>query len=217
MAVEPISVLLVDDHAVVREGYRRLLEWASGIQVIGEAANGPDAVRMNQTLHPDVVVMDLAMPGVSGLDAMRRILAHAPQTRVLIFSMHEEPIFADRALQAGAYGYVTKSSAGEVLVEAVRAVARGERFVRHPPISPTSSNDQANAVSQLSARELEVLQLLAQGFALDEIGVRLGVSAKTVANYQSLIRQKLGADNALQLIQVARRLGIVFGVQEAQL
>jgi len=214
---EPISVLLVDDHAVVREGYRRLLEWASGIRVVGEAANGPDAVRMNQSLRPDVVVMDLAMPGVSGLDAMRRILAHAPQARVLIFSMHEEPIFAERALDGGAYGYVTKSSAGDVLVEAVRAVARGERFVRHPPVDPAVTTDQANVVAQLSARELEVLQLLAQGFGLDQIGVRLGVSAKTVANYQSLIRQKLGADNALQLIQVARRLGIVFGAQEAKL
>ncbi len=214
---ESISVLLVDDHAVVREGYRRLLEWASGIRVVGEASNGQDAVRLNQSLRPDVVVMDLAMPGVSGLDAMRRILAHAPQTRVLIFSMHEEPIFAERALDGGAFGYVTKSSAGEVLVEAVRAVARGEHFVRHPPIAAASRSEQASVVGQLSARELEVLQLLAQGFALDQIGVRLGVSAKTVANYQSLIRQKLGADNALQLIQVARRLGIVFGVQEPEL
>lgn len=211
---DEITVLLVDDHAVVREGYRRLLEWADGIRVVGEAANGPDAVRLNQSLRPDVVVMDMAMPGVSGLDAMRRILAHAPQTRVLIFSMHEEPIFAERALDGGAYGYVTKSSAGEVLVEAVRAVARGEHFVRHPPISASAKPEQAGAIAQLSARELEVLQLLAQGFALDAIGARLGLSAKTVANYQSLIRQKLGADNALQLIQVARRLGIVFGVQE---
>ncbi len=211
---DEISVLLVDDHAVVREGYRRLLEWATGIRVVGEAANGADAVRLNQSLRPDVVVMDMAMPGVSGLDAMRGILAHAPQSRVLIFSMHEEAIFAERALQGGAFGYVTKSSAGEVLVEAVRAVSRGERFVRHPPLSASAKPEQAAVIAQLSARELEVLQLLAQGFALDAIGARLGLSSKTVANYQSLIRQKLGADNALQLIQVARRLGIVFGAQE---
>ncbi len=208
---QSINVLLVDDHAVVREGYRRLLEWSSGISVIGEAANGADAVRLNQQLKPDVIVMDMAMPGVSGLDAMRRILAHSPSSRVLIFSMHEEAIFAQRALDGGAYGYVTKSSAGEVLVEAVRAVARGEQFVRYPSMLPATPEQQL-ALEQLSARELEVLQLLAQGYALEQIGERLGLTAKTVANYQSLIRQKLKAENALQVVQAARRLGIVFGV-----
>lgn len=210
---EEITVLLVDDHAVVREGYRRLLEWAGGIRVVAEASDGPEALRQTQALHPDVIVMDMAMPGVSGLDATRRILAHAPATRVLIFSMHEEPIFAERALAGGARGYVTKSCAGEVLVEAVRAVARGETYVRHPPLSVAPRPEQAGALAELSARELEVLQLLAQGFALDAIAVRLGLSTKTVANYQSLVRQKLGAENALQLVEIARRLGLVFGAR----
>lgn len=209
---QPVRVLLVDDHVVVREGYRRLLEWTTGIEVVGEAGNGAQALRLNEALKPDVIVMDMAMPGVSGLDAMRRILAHSPESRVLIFSMHEEAIFAERALAGGAYGYVTKSSAGEVLVEAVRTVARGEQYVRFPAMIPPTE-EQSLLLRQLSARELEVLQLLAQGFALDAIGVRLGLTAKTVANYQSLVRQKLGAENALQLVQIARRLGLVMGAQ----
>lgn len=212
---DEISVLLVDDHAVVREGYRRLLEWAGGIRVVAEASDGPEAVRLVQSHRPDVIVMDMAMPGVSGLDATRRILAHSPQSRVLIFSMHEEPIFAERALDGGARGYVTKSCAGEVLVEAVRAVARGETFVRHPPLAVAARPGQEGVLAQLSARELEVLQLLAQGFALEAIGVRLGLSTKTIANYQSLIRQKLGAANSLQLIESAKRLGLVFGARGA--
>lgn len=212
---ETITVLLVDDHAVVREGYRRLLEWSQGISVVGEAASGPEAVRLTQSLRPDVVVMDMAMPGVSGLDAMRRILAHAPKSRVLIFSMHDEAIFAERALQGGARGYVTKSSAGEVLVEAVRAVARGEQFVRCPSLEPPNA-EQQRLLSRLSARELEVLQMLAQGYALERIGERLGLTTKTVANYQSLIRDKLGADNALQVVQAAKRMGLVFGAPETK-
>ena len=120
-----VTVLLVDDHAVVREGYRRLLEERGQIAVIGEATDANDAYDKFCQLSPQVVVMDISLPGASGIEAMRRMLAREPNTRVLIFSMHEDVIFASRALQAGAAGYVTKASAPSVLVEAVHAIARG--------------------------------------------------------------------------------------------
>jgi DNA-binding NarL/FixJ family response regulator len=128
-AAGKVTVLLVDDHAVVREGYKRLLERRGDIVVVGEAANAEDAHRLFTELSPQVVVMDIAMPGVSGVEAMRRMLTEQPDTRVLIFSMYEDAIFAHRALQAGACGYVTKASAPNVLVEAVHAVARGKKYI----------------------------------------------------------------------------------------
>src|SRR6185312_15824361 len=124
-----ITVLLVDDHAVVREGYRRLLERDPSIQVVGEAASSVEAYERAVTLEPQVIVMDIALPGVSGIEAMRRILAHRPEQCVLMFSMHDDAIFAARALEAGARGYVSKASAPEVLVDAISAVARGERYL----------------------------------------------------------------------------------------
>ena len=123
----PITVLLVDDHSVVREGYRRLLERSSGITVVGEAANAADAYAEFQRVQPDVVVMDISLPGASGIEGMRRMLAREPRARVLMFSMHDEPIFATRSFQAGALGYITKASAPEVLVEEIVAAFR-ERY-----------------------------------------------------------------------------------------
>ena len=124
-----VSVLLVDDHAVVREGYRRLLERHGDIAVIGEAADAATAYSLFCRLDPQIVVMDITLPGTSGIEAMRRMLAHKPDARVLIFSMHEDAIFARRALQAGAFGYVTKASAPNVLVEAIHAVAAGKKYL----------------------------------------------------------------------------------------
>src|SRR5580704_15793114 len=124
-----VTVLLVDDHAVVREGYRRLLERHGDIVVIGEAADASEAHAMFCRLAPDIVVMDITLPGISGIEAMRRMLEHEPAMRTLIFSMHEDVIFAKRALQAGAFGYVTKASAPSILVEAVHAVARGTKYL----------------------------------------------------------------------------------------
>jgi two-component system invasion response regulator UvrY len=208
-----ISVLLVDDHAIVREGYRRLLEESPGIRVSGEACDAGEAYQQFCSLGPDVVVMDLALPGASGIEAMRRILARAPDTRVLVFSMHEEAIFLRRALDAGALGYVTKASAPDVLVDAVRRVAQGRQY-----LSPDVSNalalrtafHESPQARGLSAREFEVMRLLVQGFTLSTIAEKLGVSEKTIANHQSALRQKFGANNGVQLAQVASRLGIHF-------
>jgi DNA-binding NarL/FixJ family response regulator len=206
-----ISVFLVDDHSVVREGYRRLLERSAGIHVIGEAANANDAYSEFQRLNPQVVVMDISLPGASGIEAMRRMLAREPNAKVLMFSMHEEPIFATRAFQAGALGYVTKASAPEVLVEAVRSVAQGKRYLS-PDMAQTLALQSVGAgeasLNVLSNREFEVMRLLVAGDTITAIAEKLQLSTKTVANHQSAIRQKLGVETSAQLVQVAQRSGV---------
>ncbi|HEY0939657.1 MAG TPA: response regulator transcription factor [Steroidobacter sp.] len=207
-----ITVLLVDDHAVVREGYRRLLEVSGGITVAGEATSAADAYQQFCILTPDVVVMDIALPGVSGIEALRRILVHEPKARVLMFSMYEDAIFVRRALEAGAAGYLTKAAAPRVLVEAVASVAAGRRFLS-PDVAQTLAlqplkSERTNR-DVLSAREFEVLKLLVEGCSLNDIAQQLGLNPKTVSNHQSAIRQKLGAETATQLLRAAMRLGLI--------
>lgn len=206
-----VRVLLVDDHAVVREGYRRLLERQPELEVVGEAANAAQACERALALCPDVVVMDIALPGSSGIEAMRRMLTDRPQLRVLMFSMHDDAIFSTRALQAGALGYLSKASAPEALLTAIQAVARGERYVSSDVAAnmvQSASSSGHSGLETLTAREFEVLRLLVQGETLKEIGERLGVSEKTVANHQSAIREKLGAKNGMQLARLGARLGL---------
>jgi DNA-binding NarL/FixJ family response regulator len=211
-----IAVLLVDDHAVVREGYTRLLERCGDVNVVGEAGNATEAYQRFCVLAPEVVVMDVSLPGASGIEAMRRMLAREPGTAVLAFSMHEEAVFVRRALDAGALGYVTKASAPDILVEAVHEIARRKRYlspdVSHALALSNGCQDSASGGRQLSPREFEVLRLLVQGYTLPNIAEKLGLSPKTVANHQSVIRQKFGADNGVQLAQIATRLGLQFGV-----
>lgn len=204
---DPITVLLVDDHPVVRTGYRHLLQSAADLSVVAEADDAASAYEACRTFEPDVVVMDISLPGVSGIEAMKRMLAYRPQARVLIFSMHDEAIFVSRAMHSGAAGFLSKRSAPEKLIEAVRVVARGENYTGADPaphgIAGAACNTPAARLNDLSHREAEVLRLWAQGLSLEEIGARLGVSGKTVANYQSLVRQKLGVQNDVQLMKVA--------------
>lgn len=203
------KVLLVDDHAVVREGYRRLLEDEPGIHVIGEAANATQACERARALGPDVVVMDIALPGNSGIEATRRMLKDQPQLRVLMFSMYDDAIYAYRALEAGACGFLSKSSAPEVLVRAIHAVSRGERY-----LSADVATNMARSATQpgtpgfeaLTPREFEVLRLLVQGETVRTISEKLALSEKTVANHQSAIREKLGARNSAQLARIAAQL-----------
>jgi two-component system, NarL family, invasion response regulator UvrY len=206
-----ISILLVDDHAVVREGYRRLLERDARLHVVGEAASAGEAIRLDAELKPDVVVLDIALPGVSGIEILRRILARRKEACVLMFSMYQDGIYAGRAFQAGARGYVSKSSAPDLLVEAVRSVAAGERYVSPDVESAISKQDSRSGQAVLSTRELEVLGMLTQGYGVEEIGERLGLSPKTAANHQSSIKQKLGVTSALQLILVAQQFGLTSG------
>ena len=213
-AAAKISVFLVDDHSVVREGYRRLLERSTGIRVIGEAANATDAYSEFQRLNPDVVVMDISLAGASGIEAMRHMLARDARAKVLMFSMHEEPIFASRAFQAGALGYVTKASAPEVLVEAVRSVAQGKRYLSQDMAQAIAVQSVAGGeagLDALSNREFEVMRLLVAGDTLATIAEKLQLSYKTVANHQSLIRQKLGVETHAQLIRMAQRQGVLPG------
>lgn len=207
-----IRVLLVDDHAVVREGYRRLLEATGSIAVVGEATTADQAYRLSADLSPSVIVMDITLPGASGLEAMRRILARDPDARVLIFSMHEEVVFSTRAMSAGARGYLTKSSAPEVLVEGVRAVARGRKFLS-PDIAQMmglhSLQADETGLSALSEREFEIFRLLVAGRTLTEISSLLTLNYKTVANYQSSLRRKLNAATQMQLVRVAQLHGLL--------
>ena len=206
-----ISVLLVDDHAVVREGYRRLLERAVDLRIVGEAATAAEAVRICAQTAPDVVVMDISLPDVSGIEALRRLLARAPEARVLMFSIHDESIFPRHAFAAGALGYVTKASAPDVLVDAVRVVALGRRY-----LSPDIAHSLAlqgiggeRGIAALSTREFEIARLLALGHPVREIADKLCLSVKTVANHQWAIRQKLGADSAAQFLRIASRDGLI--------
>jgi len=208
-----IRILLVDDHAVVREGYRRLLERDARLEVVGEAATAAEAMRLDSELKPSVVVLDIGLPGVSGIEILRRILARRKEACVLMFSMYQDGIYAVRALQAGARGYVSKASAPDLLVEAVRSVASGGRYVSPDVESAIAKHDSHSSqlTDALSTRELEVLGMLTQGYGVEEIGERLGVSPKTAANHQSSIKQKLGATSALQLILIAQQFGLTSG------
>ena len=208
----PVTVLLVDDHAVVREGYRRLLERSRDVCVVGEAESAAEAYRVFCELAPDVVVMDISLPDVSGIEAMRRLLLRNPRSRILVFSIHDEAIFPNRALKAGAMGYVTKASAPEVLVEAVHTVARGELFLSADiarTLALQGVSTKRAGFEALSTREFEIVRLLANGHSVRAIAEKLCLNYKTVANHQSNIRQKLGADTAAQLIRMARESGLL--------
>ena len=208
-----IRVLLVDDHAVVREGYRRLLERDASLTVVGEAAAMAEALTLDAQLQPDVIVLDIALPGVSGIEVLRRLIARRPDARVLMFSMYQDGIYATHAMNAGACGYLSKASAPDLLVSAVRTVAAGSRYMS-PDVQSAMTTQSATArqlANALSIRELEVLRLLAQGYGVDAIAVRLGLSPKTAANHQSSIKQKLGAGSALQLILIAQQFGLIAG------
>ena len=206
-----LRVLLVDDHAVVREGYRRLLEATGDIAVVAEVASGEAAYAAFTDQAPDVVIMDISLPGISGLDALRRIRARAPTARVLMFSMHADPVFVNRALDGGALGYLTKASAPDMLVEAARTVASGRRFLPQDlarELGKSLAREERRRLDALTEREFEVLRLLTEGRALHEIAALLCVSGKTVANYQTSIRQKLGVDNHMQLLRLALACGV---------
>jgi DNA-binding NarL/FixJ family response regulator len=207
-----IGVLLVDDHAVVRAGYRTLLMNSADVSVVAEADSGELACRRYLEEQPDVVVMDLSLPGIGGLEAIRRIIARDPAAKILVFSMHEDPVFVEQALQAGALGYVTKSSAPDVLVNAVKQIAAGTPFL-DPDIAQRLAFHKTRGrdmpFQALSTREFEIFCLLAQGFKVNQISKRLSLSYKTVANYSTQIKSKLAVGTAADLARLAIRYGII--------
>jgi DNA-binding NarL/FixJ family response regulator len=202
-----ITVLLVDDHALVRRGFRRMLEDEHDIQVVGEASDGHEAVAATEQHRPNVVVMDFALPSMNGAVATRHILKTAPDTAVLVLSMHSEPSYVRTCLEAGARGYLLKNAMDLELVDAVRKVAAGAKVLDRRLALPAGEHD--DDAPALTTRELEVLQLIVNGKSNKEIAVVLGVSANTVAVHRANIMQTLGIHNAAELVVYAIRKGLV--------
>jgi DNA-binding NarL/FixJ family response regulator len=204
---EKISVLLVDDHALVRRGFRRMLEDEEDIVVKGEASDGEEAVRMAQQLQPKVIVMDCALPGISGLVATRQILEHNPKAAVLMLSMHSEDTWVRQALESGARGYMLKNAVDLELVTAIRRVAAGEE-VLDPQIARRATL-KGERESGLTVRELEILQLIVGGLSNKEIATQLNLSANTVAVHRANIMDALGIHKTAELVVYAIRNGLV--------
>ncbi|WP_316178669.1 MULTISPECIES: response regulator transcription factor [unclassified Bradyrhizobium] len=206
------TILLVDDHAVVREGYRSMLQKQPGLRVVAEAADGAEAYRLFKEVWPDLVIMDLTMPGVGGIEGIRRIRQWDRSARILVFTMHENAGFAVQAIRAGARGYVTKSSPPETLVRAVMDVLAG-RIAISPDIDHELAlsrlSGERAAADVLSAREFEVMQMLLAERTTDEIASALHLSPKTVANLHSLIKDKLGVASDIELVRLALRQGLL--------
>jgi len=202
-----ISVLLVDDHSLVRRGFRRILEDAPDIEVVGEASDGEEAVRLAEQLRPQLVMMDCALPGISGLDASRRILQTLPETAILMLSMHSEDTWVHQALDAGARGYILKSAVDMELVTAIRRVAAGE-IVLDPQVA-RDGGLKGERSSGLTPRELEVLQWIVAGKSNKEIAVQLELSANTVAVHRANIMDTLGIHKTAELVVYAIRSGLV--------
>jgi len=205
-----IRILLVDDHAVVREGFRRFLERSEDLRVVGEAEDAAGGYRLWAQCLPDVTVVDLSMRDAGGLDLLARIAARAPEARCLVFSMHEDAVVAQRALAAGARGYVTKSSQPEVLVQAVRAVHAGQIYLSADIARGRAAlAADAGRLATLTGKEHEIFRLLAEGRTVAEIARLLHLSAKTVANHQSQIRDKLDLASPAALVHLALRQGLI--------
>ncbi|MGD0178484.1 MAG: response regulator transcription factor [Terriglobales bacterium] len=202
-----ISVLLVDDHSLVRRGFRRILEDARDITVVGEASDGAEAVKLAEQLRPQLIVMDCALPNMSGLDATRRILEKFPETHILMLSMHSEDTWVHQALDAGAHGYILKSAVDMELVTAIRRVVAGE-IVLDPQVSRTT-NLKGEGKSRLTVRELEVLKLIVAGKSNKEIAIDLDLSANTVAVHRANIMDALGIHKTAELVVYAIRSGLV--------
>ena len=204
--------MLADDHAVVRMGFRLLLEGAADIKVVGEAESGEDAVRLFPELKPDVVVMDISMPGIGGLEAIDRILAREPQARLLVLSAHEDVMHARRVLKAGAVGYLSKRSAAEELIAAIRQVAQGKTYLESniaQQLAVQQLNGEKSPVDMLSEKEFKVFLALAKGQSVADIAEIMSLSPRTVGTHLYNIKQKLGASNSAELALIAMRAGLL--------
>lgn len=207
-----ISVLLVDDHAVVRTGFRLLLETTPDVRVVAEADSGEAACRRFDEVSPDIVVLDLSMPGIGGLETLRRLRARNQSAKMLALSAHDDVMHARRALRQGALGFLSKRTAPETLLEAVRTVAAGQRYIDPRLAQEIALADVAGTVSPLellSEREFEVFMRLANGSAVQRIATELNLSASTVGTHLYNIKQKLQVSNQAELTLVALRAGLI--------
>ncbi|ADI29272.1 MULTISPECIES: response regulator [Methylotenera] len=207
-----INVMLVDDHAVVRMGFKMLLESDSDIKVIAEAESGEQAIQRFVEFKPHVVVMDITMPGIGGLEAIERILAKDSSAKILVLSAHEDSVHPKRVLNAGAMGYLTKRSAAEEMIKAIRVVATGKKYLEASVAQQMAiqqlSGDQ-NPVDVLSPREFEVFMALAKGKTTNEIAETLFLSPRTVGTHLYNIKQKLNANNSAEIALIAMRSGLL--------
>ena len=207
-----INVMLVDDHAVVRMGFKMLLETSDDIKIMAEAENGEEAIKLYMEHKPNVVVMDITMPGMGGMEAIERILAKESSAKILVLSAHEDSVHPKRVLNAGAMGYVTKRSAAEELIKAIRAVSSGKKYIeasvaQQMAIQQLSGNQ--NPVDVLSEREFEVFMSLAKGKTTNEIAETLFLSPRTVGTHLYNIKQKLNANNSAEIALIAMRSGLI--------
>ena len=203
---EEITVLLADDHSLVRRGFRRMLEDEEGMKVVGEASNGVEAIRMAYELKPKVIVMDLSMPELDGVQATKEIVKHLPGTEVLVLSMHADDNYVRNALDAGAKGYLLKSAMDVDLVGALRAVAEGKRFMSAGLKYVAQDDDE---LSKLTGREKQVLQLIAQGKSNKEIATLLDLSVNTVSVHRANLMEKMNIHRTAELVLFAIRKGLV--------
>lgn len=212
MSLNQKTVLLVDDHELVRAGFRRLLEDGDKFTVVAEAGSGEQAVKDFNQHHPDVVVMDISMPGIGGVGAIERIIAREPHAKILVLSVHEDSVFTTRAMQAGALGFIPKRSAPEEMLKAVEMVAAGKTCIA-PEIAQQLAMQKLtgseNPLDVLSQREFEVFRLLAEGKTVNEIADILSLSPKTVGTHHTNIKQKLNVSNSAELARLAIRSGLV--------
>ncbi|MCC6416616.1 MAG: response regulator transcription factor [Gemmataceae bacterium] len=211
-----LTLVLVDDHGIVREGLKALLDSETDFRLVGEAADGLQAVRQVERYEPDVVVMDLMMPGLNGIEAARQVVRRSPRTRVVILSMHSGIAYAAEAARAGATGYVLKEACAEELVQAIRAVAAGKRYFS-PPLTEgaiaaylrQTEGRPADPFETLTEREREVLQLTAEGHSGVEVAARLFISPRTVESHRASLMRKLGVHNQKELVRYAVQRGIL--------
>ena len=210
--MKPTRIILVDDHAVVRQGFKMILSAQPDMEIVGEAGNGREAVELAVQLKPDVVVMDVAMPELNGIEATRRLVASAPHIRVIALSMHKDNVYVREILRAGARGYLLKDSVAGDLVTAIRAVAGGESYLS-PAVSNAVLDDYrrhvTNPIDLLSSREREVLQMLAEGKTNKEIAVVLNLSVYTVDAHRGRIMEKLNVHSINELVRFAVRNGLI--------
>jgi two-component system invasion response regulator UvrY len=209
---EQIKVMLVDDHAVVRMGFKMLLESAPDIKVVAEAENGEQGIRAYMEHGPDVVVMDITMPGIGGLEAIERIIAKDSHARLLVLSAHEDSVHPKRVLNAGALGYLTKRSAPEELIKAIRTVASNKRYLEASvaqQMAIQQLSGEQNPVDVLSDREFEVFMALAKGKTTNDIAETLSLSPRTVGTHLYNIKQKLNAGNSAEIALIAMRSGLI--------
>jgi two-component system, NarL family, response regulator NreC len=210
--MKPIRILLADDHAVVRQGFKMILDAQADMEIVGEAGNGREAVDLVEKLKPDVVVMDVAMPELNGIEATRRVTDLSPHTRIIALSMHKDSVYVREVLRAGARGYLLKDSGAVDLVSAVRAVARGEGYLS-PAVSNAVLDDYrrhvTNPIDLLTSREREVLQMLAEGKTNKEIATVLNLSVYTVDAHRGRIMEKLNLHSINELVRFAVRNGLI--------